>query len=340
MKKTVLTLLVFLLLTGGALAQEVVRVGVMGVISDGPFFIGEEKGYFKQQGIKVELHNFISATKMMAPISAGQLEVAGGAVSAGLFNGVARGFPIKVVVTRSYDAPGHAAITFMIRSDLKDKVAKISDFKGRKVAINAAGSISHYVLLRLLEAGGLKKDDVETVFLRFPDMVPALKNKAVDIVLSVEPFTTLIGERDYGFQWKNSRDVIADLRMQAAVLFFNKDWAGKNKRTADKFMVAYLKSVRDYYHAMEGGSDRAKIVDILSRKTRIKNKRLYDKMKWLFIDPNGWIIEASLRDTQEVFSRNGLVKQKVDPASVIDYSHLRSALKVLGEIPCSKCAPK
>ena len=75
-------------------------------------------------------------------------------------------------------------------------------------------------------------------------------------------------------------------------------------------------------------------------KPGYKDKRLYDKMKWLFIDPNGWIIEASLRDTQEVFWRNGLVKSKVDPSSVIDYTHLRYALKVLGEIPCGKCAPR
>jgi len=65
-----------------AWAEETVKIGVNGVVSDAAFFIAERKGYFAKQGIKVELVHFDSGPQMVAPLGTGQIDVAAGASSA------------------------------------------------------------------------------------------------------------------------------------------------------------------------------------------------------------------------------------------------------------------
>lgn len=48
---------------------------------------------------------------MMAPLGAGQLDVAGGGINPGLFNSLARGFPIKIVAAKGREEPGHSGDT-------------------------------------------------------------------------------------------------------------------------------------------------------------------------------------------------------------------------------------
>jgi NitT/TauT family transport system substrate-binding protein len=95
-------------------AQELVRIGINGVISDAPFFIAAEKGYFAEQGIKPDFVPFDAGPKMIAPLGAGQLDVAGGAASAGLFNAAARGIAIKIVADWGSRVPDYDYMPILI----------------------------------------------------------------------------------------------------------------------------------------------------------------------------------------------------------------------------------
>jgi ABC-type nitrate/sulfonate/bicarbonate transport system substrate-binding protein len=63
---------------------KTVNVGIANTSSDIGFFIADKKGYFKEQGIEVKTTPFASAALMVAPLGAGQLDVGGGTVAAGL----------------------------------------------------------------------------------------------------------------------------------------------------------------------------------------------------------------------------------------------------------------
>ena len=54
---------------GFAKAEEIVTVGVNGLISDAPFYIGQSKSYFAQQGIALKLVPIDAGTRMIAPLS-------------------------------------------------------------------------------------------------------------------------------------------------------------------------------------------------------------------------------------------------------------------------------
>ena len=56
--------------------------------------------------IEVTLGHFNSAAEAMAPLSTDQIQVAGGATSAALFNAFARGWPVRIAFSRTADRPG------------------------------------------------------------------------------------------------------------------------------------------------------------------------------------------------------------------------------------------
>ena len=55
-----------------------VNVGIANSSSDVAFFIADKKGYFRDEGIDAKFIPFDSGAKMVAPLGAGQLDVAGG----------------------------------------------------------------------------------------------------------------------------------------------------------------------------------------------------------------------------------------------------------------------
>jgi NitT/TauT family transport system substrate-binding protein len=326
----VLCLLVAVAGATGAAGQDVVKVGHLGITADAPVYIALEKGYFKERRIELKLEPFASAVPAMAPLSSGEIQVVGGGVSPTLFNAFARAFPVRVVGPRARDVEGNALDTLMVRSDLKDQVTRAADLKGRKIAINAPGSPLYYLVGKLLESEGLSMKDVEIVHMPWPDMAAAFSNKAIDVGAIVEPFATQYEEKGFATVWKRASDVIKNPGWEIAVLFFNEDWARKNPRVANDFMVAYLKGARDMMDAWNGGRNRAEVVDIMIKHTRVKDRALYDRMHWGFIDPNGAILKDSLRDQQEFFARLGSIPRKVDVDAILDDRYVKYAVEQLG----------
>jgi len=170
---TVGAILSFLLAAAGlaspaSAAQLVeVKVGTNNVISDAPFFIANRKGYFEEQGIKVKLVSFDAGPKMIAPLGAGQLDVAAGAASAGLFNAAARGIDIKIVADKSSTPPGYDLMPILVRKELVDtgKVKSYKDLKGLKVAEAGKGGSPGSKLNEALKKGGLTYKDVAHEYL-------------------------------------------------------------------------------------------------------------------------------------------------------------------------------
>ena len=68
---------------GAAHANDKVTIGIVNAVSDGTLFIAQDKGYFAKEGIDADFVEFDTGAKMVAPMGAGQLDVGGGAASAG-----------------------------------------------------------------------------------------------------------------------------------------------------------------------------------------------------------------------------------------------------------------
>jgi len=320
-------------MVGFPASAQPVKLGHLGIVADGPFYLAIENGYFKAEGIEVQLERFTSAAQATAPLSTNQVQLVGGGMSAGLFNAFARGWPVRIVMPRTRDVPGFSSDTLIVRNDLRSSVRGLQDLKGKKIAINAPNAALHYMVGKMLESAGVKLTEVELVVMPWPNMGPALETKAIDAGAVVEPFAAIYNEKNIAFPFRRSADVLTRPYFEVSVILYNTDWSSRNADQAKAFTVAYLRGARDYYDAMRGGPKRKQVVDVLMKYTSLKDPAQYNQIQWEYVDPNLQFNVESMRDQQEWYAAQGSVAKKVDVDSMIDRSFVDHALAKLGRVP-------
>src|SRR3979409_746538 len=77
--------------------RRALKVGAIGAVSDAGIFIAQEKGYFKDEGLDVEIVGFKAAPQILPAIATGEVQVSGSAVTPALFNAIQRGVEMKIV---------------------------------------------------------------------------------------------------------------------------------------------------------------------------------------------------------------------------------------------------
>jgi len=323
---------------GNAAAQDkdVVKVAVNGLISDAPFYIGAAKGYFAEQNIAVQLVPIEAGTKMIAPLSAGHLDAAGGALSVGLFNAVARGLNIKIVADRATTHEKSSYINLMVRKDLVDsgKVKTYKDLKGLRIAQNGKGGVQASTINEALKAGGLTYDDAVQVYnMSNPEHLNAMTNKAIDASLTTEPLVTMAEKKGIAVRFSK-----VDLypNQVIAALLYGGDFIKNRSDVAKRFMVAYLQSVRFFNDALVDGRFKGpnadETINILMAATPLKDRAVYESAVANWVNPDGRVNEASLRKDLAFFKTRKEFElapnASVDEA--VDNSFVENAVKVLG----------
>ncbi len=329
MRKLLLTCL-FGLVASGASAQTI-KIGDLGIVADAPFYIAIEKGYFAAENLDVKLERFNSASQATAPLSTNQVQVVGGGVSAALYNAFARDWPVRIVMARTRDMPGYSSDTLVLRNDLKDKIKSPKDLKGHLIAINTPASVLHYMLGKLMESEGMSISDVSTINMAWPNMAPGMETHAIDGGTVVEPFAAQFSAKNISFPFRRAADFMKP-PLEVSVMLYSKTWMDKSPDQAKGFTVAYLKGVRDYYDAMKGGPMRPEVVEICAKYTSLKDKAMYDKIQWSYMDPNAEISYEGLRDQQDWYARQGFVSNKANLEGVVDGRFLHYAIEKLGRV--------
>lgn len=319
--------------SGQAGAQELV-VGTIGASSDSPFFIADKRGYFKDEGLTVKFIRFDSAAKAMAPLGTGELAVASGATSAALYNAVKRGVPLKIVADKAKNPPGYGFEALLVRKDLHDegKIKTLADFKGRKIAISAAGNSEDFLVDYALRKAGLTIHDVEPVYLGFPQHIAAFTNKGIDVSLSVEPSISSILKAEKAVRFLGVDEFYP--QFETAVVFYSEKFIKERPEDAKKFMRAYLRGARDYNDALAG--DRltapaaADVVPILTEYSFIKNPDVFRSMRSHYVDPNGTLNVNSLKDVWQFFKDAKQIDGSVTVDQVVDPTFAKWAAEQLG----------
>ena len=322
--------------SGAALAADLttVRVGIANASSDVAFFIAEKKGYFRQEGLDAKFIPFDSGAKMVAPLGAGQLDVAGGSPSAGLYNAVVRGIGIKIVADKGSTPPGYGYQPLLVRADLvaNGRYKSLADLKGMKVAGSATGSASTSTMNEALKKAGLKTSDVERIYLSFPQHVMALQNKAVDAALTTEPSATEAVRRGAAVRVIGDDQIYPD--HQLAVVLYSTVFIKDHPQAAKAFMRAYIRAVRDYNNALLNGKiagpNAAEVISILNEYTPIKDPNTYRTIVPQGTNPDGKLNIASLENDLAFFKSEGVVKGNVTVTQVLDTSFAENAVKELG----------
>jgi len=308
-----------------------VPVGISPVMSSSAMFIAKERGYFEEQGIKVKINPFkASGAKMVPFLATGQLLVGGGNISAGMYNAIANDIPIKIVSDKGTVSPGHGYIALLVRSDhIKSRRYNgFADLKGMTMAVTAKGVSQQIVTERFLKKAGLTLKDIKLVTLAYSDINIALANKSIDASIQIEPFVAAAVENNIAVRVAGSDLVYPN--QQSAAIMYSPVFVEKHPEQAKAFMVAYVKGLRDYNDAFEKNIGKETVIPILTKYTRIRDRKIYEMVAPVGLDPNGKVNVESLRNDSRWYFEHGYLKKLPNIDTIVDLSFAEYAEKKLG----------
>jgi NitT/TauT family transport system substrate-binding protein len=318
-----LTLVALGVAPGGSVRaeDEVVRLGDLLAISNAGVYIAIEKGYFKQEQVKVDVSTFASAAKSVPALAAGELDVAVGSASAGLFNAIAQGAGFRIVADKGQAREGTGFTLLTARKDLVDsgQVKSVKDLKGRKVALLAKGNIQHYLLGKMLEEAGLTINDVELSYLNGPNTVTAFRNKAVDAAYAVEPWPARFEEQGLAVRFRTPEQVPGLGPVQIGTIIYSGKFIAERRPVAQRWMNAYLKGCE--FYATRGIKD-PEVLTILEKYTKVPAPVIRAATPY-YQEPRGRVLVESLADQIKWFVANDLMKESIPVERTLDLSFVK-----------------
>lgn len=187
---------------GGEDDNSTVTVGVASLPIFAPVFIADERGYFEDRGLDVELETVQTGQDAIPLVSSGQLDVVAAGFSAGVFSGLDAGLEFKIVGSMGVSAgdefsPAHLIVS---SSHIDDgEVADAGDLAGMEIGVaGGEGGTAAYLASLALGEGGLSLEDVELVNVANPDMPAALENGSIDAAIMSAPFSEMALENGSG----------------------------------------------------------------------------------------------------------------------------------------------
>lgn len=159
-------------------ASQPIRIGFNTWVGFGPFYIAQEKGFFAERGLNVELQRIEGTGDRRSALIAGRLEGMGSTVD-DLVIGAAQGVEGKMVLGLDESIGADGILT-------TKEISEVADFKGKSVAVQP-GFVSHFFLLYILDANGLTSKDITIVPMEPDKASAAFVAKEVDIAVTWEP---------------------------------------------------------------------------------------------------------------------------------------------------------
>src|SRR5665811_2160506 len=176
--RLVSTCLLALAASGVARAEALLKakVGVLRLSSSAPVFIAQDKGYFRDAGLDIELKFFDAAQPIAVATTSGDVDFGITAFTAGLYNLAGKG-TLKVIGGMSREKAGYPLIGYFASNNAYAAGLRTPrDLAGKRVAMTQTGSSFHYSL-------GLLADVKVLPLQSLSNAAAALKGETVDAAL-------------------------------------------------------------------------------------------------------------------------------------------------------------
>src|SRR5215470_964050 len=135
-----------------AFASEPLRLGLLHTLSPAPFYIAQERGYFRHEGIDLSFRFFDAAQPIAAAAVSGDIDVGVTALTGGFFNLAEKG-TLKVIGGGLHEEKGYEGSAILVSDQAFDAgLTAPAKLAGHSFAITQYGSSFHYMLGRIAEA--------------------------------------------------------------------------------------------------------------------------------------------------------------------------------------------
>ena len=299
-----------------------IRLGYVPVMIFAPIFVAQERGYFAEEGLKVELTPVQGGSDSVVQLAAGNFDAAVGGAGAGLFNAAQRGIKFTIVAPMHSERPPLTS-PLVISAKRADEIKSVADLKGKKVSINATGAATEYWLAQALQKNGLTINDVQVQTVAFGQVPAALESGSLDAAILGEPLATI--NKDKGIVKVLADDFINDFH--STYVYMGEPLLQGKPEAAKSFMRAYLRACRD----LQGKYMNQEIADIIAKYTPPVPADVILRASPAQYDPNGTVPAEDLNTLQSYFIQRGVLEYK-EPLNLAPFINTDLAREVAAEL--------
>ena len=261
--------------TAGAQAPEkkkiTIAVGGKNLFYYLPLSVAERKGYFKDEGLEVEIPDFAGGSKALQAMVGGSADMVSGAYEHTI-NMAAKKQPIKAVVLQAK----YSSIVLLLPKDKAARYKGPADLKGLKVGVSAPGSSTNMFVNNILAKGGLKPTDISVVGVGTGSGgVAAMEKGEIDAISNLDPLITQLESTGKFVAVADSRTEkgMKDIYggdYHASVIYITEEYIRKNPNTVQAVVNAIVRANRWIAKATP-----QEIVDLMPDAYKAGNPSLY-----------------------------------------------------------------
>lgn len=284
------------------------KMGLLPILDVIPFFIADQNGYFKEQGLQVDLVPVKSAQERDTLMQTGQIDgELNDLVSTGLFN--KDSVKIKVVYKARQSYPN--APQYRILSAPNSPLRSPADLKGVPIGISQ-NTVIQYMTERLLQAKGLAAADIK------PEEVTAIPVRYEQLINGNLKAATLPDPLGQGAQAAGAHLIVDDSQYPQyshSVLSFRAEVLKDRPNTVKKFLVAWEKAVN------EMNAHPEKYQNLLIDKGRVP-QALQGVYKMPPFPVHELPKESEVADVMQWLRDKGLVSRPIPYTDIVDASFM------------------
>jgi NitT/TauT family transport system substrate-binding protein len=232
-------------------SKEPLRIGVNAWPPFELLYLAREKGFFRDEGVEVDLVDFSSYTGILRSYHQGNIDGFLATLNEIQIADNFQDLP-AVILVADYSFGGDALV-------VRDGIPDLAHLRGRRIAFEES-ALGSYVLERLLEAGGLEPADVDAVN-RLPEEAESDFIKgAVDGVVTYEPgLGRLLREKGARVLF-SSRDLPGEIADVMAIRRVELDTRAEDVR---RLLKAWFRAVAHLNeHREEAAAEMAKRLNV------------------------------------------------------------------------------
>jgi NitT/TauT family transport system substrate-binding protein len=210
-----------------------------------PLSVAERKGYFKDEGLEVEIPDFPGGAKALQALVGGSADLVSGAYEHTIHM-AAKHQPIKAVVLQQR----FSAIVLVMPKDKAGTFNGGKGLKGLKVGVTAPGSSTNMFLNTLLVKAGLKPGDAAVIGVGAgAGAVAALEKGEIDALANLDPVVTQLTSTGKFVAVVDTRteqgmkEVYGGDYM-ASVIYATDEYVKKNPNTVQAVVNAMVRAVK------------------------------------------------------------------------------------------------
>ncbi len=234
--------------TAGNKELQEINIGLMPDIDSVPVIMAQEKGYFAEEGLKVNIQQFKSAMDRDAALQSGNLD---GAISDMLAVAFAKsgGFDVKVTAFTNG--------SYKLIAGKDAEVNSVQDLIGKDVAISK-NTIIEYVTDQITATNNMPENSLNKVVIpQIPTRLEMLQNGKLAAATLPEPMGSIAIYN--GCKYITGSD---ELGINPGVMMFTSKAVESKKAELQAFYRAYNKAV-----AYLNDTDKAQYMDIVIEKS-------------------------------------------------------------------------